>query len=163
MIRCFGKRKSALRFDWSKDHCKRRDLLRFVLLLSKRQIIVQVRPLRSSAKAPKLYITQHIVFSCTTHKASMDLSEGEMPHYNTLNTNPSLLRRAESLALGISPRPALTATYGLGSIVLTRVLSVHFCTDFSSLLQARKYSSEHDPLRRRLSVSVRDQMDENYH
>ena len=42
MISCFGKRKSVLRFDWSKDRSKRKYSLRFVLLLPKQRIIVQV-------------------------------------------------------------------------------------------------------------------------
>ena len=42
MICCFGKGKYLLRLDTSKDHCKGTDLLRFVLLLPKQQIIVQV-------------------------------------------------------------------------------------------------------------------------
>ena len=42
MACCFGKRKSILRFDGSKDHCKRTYLLRFVFVSPKQQIILQV-------------------------------------------------------------------------------------------------------------------------
>ena len=43
MICCFGKRKYLLRFDRSKDHSKRKSFLRFVFVLPKQQIILQVR------------------------------------------------------------------------------------------------------------------------
>ena len=35
MTSCFGKRKSVLRFDWSKDHCKRTDFFAFRFAFAK--------------------------------------------------------------------------------------------------------------------------------